>query len=141
MTTTKITALIDRHSDAWSRRDPTALASNHAKDGAVISPMFGRVEGRAQIRESYAALFSVFPDWQMQFDPPLIDGNRVALSFTVSATQQGEFMGLSGTGRRCAFGGVSMFQLDSHTLIASERRVYDFTGLLAQIGVLRLRPA
>jgi len=26
-------------------------------------------------------------------------------------------------------------------LIAAERRVYDFTGLLAQLGVLRVRPA
>jgi hypothetical protein len=35
---------------------------------------------------------------------------------------------------------VSLFQLGP-TLIVGERRVYDFTGLLTQLGVLRVRPA
>jgi steroid delta-isomerase-like uncharacterized protein len=141
MTTDQITALIDRHIDAWNRRDPTALSSNHARDGVIVSPMFGRVEGPAQIRDSYASLFAVFPDWQTRFDAPIVDGNRMAISFSVSATQHREFMGLAGTGRRCPFEGVNVYQLDADLLIREERRVYDFTGLLAQVGVLRLRPA
>jgi steroid delta-isomerase-like uncharacterized protein len=141
MTNDQVTALIDRHIDGWNRRDPTILALNHAEDGVVLSPMFARVGGRAQIRDSYAALFAAFPDWQMQFGAPIVDGNRVAIAFSVTATHQGEFMGLAGTGRRCAFEGVSLYQLDADLLIAEERRVYDFTGLLAQVGVLRIRPA
>ena len=50
-------------------------------------------------------------------------------------------MGFQGTGRRCSFEGVSLFELSADGLIAAERRVYDFTGLLAQLGVLRVRPA
>ena len=50
-------------------------------------------------------------------------------------------MGLEGTGRRCAFEGVSLFQLGPDLLIVKERRVYDFTGMLTQLGVLRVRPA
>jgi predicted ester cyclase len=102
--------------------------------------MFARVDGRAQIRESYAALFTSFPDWQMRYDAPIADGNRVAMPFSVAATHQGEFMGLAGSGRRCAFEGVSLFVLDDNLLIKEERRVYDFTGLLARLGVLRVRP-
>jgi hypothetical protein len=50
-------------------------------------------------------------------------------------------MGLEGTGRRCSFEGASLFELSPELLIMSERRFYDFTGLLAQLGVLRVRPA
>jgi predicted ester cyclase len=141
MTTTQIAALIDRHIDAYDRRDPNALSLDHASNGVVVSPMFGRIEGRAQIRDSYVNLFAVFPDWEMRFDAPVVDGNRIAVSFSVSATQLREFMGLPGPGRRCTFEGVSLFQLDAEFLIQQERRIYDFTGLLAQCGVLRLRPA
>ena len=79
MTTAQITALIDRHVDGLDRRVPTALSHDHTKDGVVVSPMFGRVQGRAQICDSYAALFAIFPDWQMRFDVPIIQGNRVAM--------------------------------------------------------------
>jgi steroid delta-isomerase-like uncharacterized protein len=140
MSTDQMTALIDRHIEAWSRRDPTALSHDHAKDGVVVSPLFGRVQGRAQICDSYAALFAIFPDWQMRFDVPIIHGNRVAMSFSVTATHQGDFMGLPGSGRRCAFEGVSLFQLDADPLIVEDRRIYDFTGLLVHVGVLRVRP-
>jgi steroid delta-isomerase-like uncharacterized protein len=141
MTTKQIAELIDRHIDAYDRRSAKDLSSDHAKDGVVVSPIFGRVEGLAQIRESYDSLFTVFPDWQMAFDSPITQDNRIAVSFSASATQHGEFMGLPGTGRRCAFEGVCLFELDADGLILKERRIYDFTGLLAQCGVVRLRPA
>jgi steroid delta-isomerase-like uncharacterized protein len=141
MTNDAITTFIGRHQAAWNHRDPSALASGHAEDGIVISPMFGRVEGRDKIRGTYAALFATFPDWQIQFDPPMVDGSRVAASFSVTATHQGDFMGLAGTGRPCAFEGVSLFHFGTVLLIREERRVYDFTGLLVQLAVLRVRPA
>ena len=141
MATDSILTFIDRHTNSWNRRDPTSLSLGHAVDGVVVSPMFGRVEGRAAIGGTYAALFSIFPDWEIRFDAPIADGTRLAVSFSVVATHQGNFMGFQGTGRRCSFEGVSLFDLSSDGLIASERRVYDFTGLLAQLGVLRVRPA
>ena len=103
--------------------------------------MFARVEGRPQILASYTALFSVFPDWQLDYQEAICDGRRIAVPFSVKATHKGEFMGLAGTGRRCEFEGVSLFELDESLHIREERRVYDFTGVLTRLGVLRVRPA
>ena len=136
-----ITALIDRHAAAWNARDPTALASNHTEDGVVLSPMFHRVEGRPQIHRTYADLFAAFPDWTLAYDSPFVNGNRVAVFFSVVATHQGQFMGMPGSGRKCTFEGVSLFRLDADLLIDEERRVYDFTGLLVRCGVLRVHTA
>jgi steroid delta-isomerase-like uncharacterized protein len=141
MANDQLVAFIDRHTAAWNRHDATALCLNHAQDGVVLSPMFARIEGRPQICASYASLFAVFPDWQLRFAAPIIDGNRVALPFSVAATHQGEFMGLPGTGRRCEFEGVSLLELDEDLHIREERRVYDFTGLLTRLGVLKVKPA
>jgi steroid delta-isomerase-like uncharacterized protein len=141
MTTESIRAFIERHTAGWNRRDAVVLAQSHAADGVVVSPMFGRVEGRTAIGDTYATLFSIFPDWEITFDQPIADNMRLAVSFSVKATHQGDFMGYEGTGRRCSFEGVSLFEMTPNGLIAAERRVYDFTGLLAQLGVLRVRPA
>jgi steroid delta-isomerase-like uncharacterized protein len=141
VTRDEVTAFIARHSDAWNRRSPDALCLDHAEKGLVVSPMFGRVEGRPQICSSYASLFTVFPDWEIRFEIAIVDGNRVAVPFSVSATHAGDFLGLPGTGRRCSFTGASLYEIDDEILIREERRVYDFTGLLAQLGVLRVKPA
>jgi steroid delta-isomerase-like uncharacterized protein len=140
MTNEQLAAFIGHHADGWNRHDPTALSLDHAEDGVIVSPMFARVEGRMQIRASYAALFTAFPDWVITLDPPIVDTTRLAVYFSVTATHQGVFMGHEGTGRRCAFQGVSLFELSPDLLITEERRFYDFTGLLTQLGVLRVRP-
>jgi steroid delta-isomerase-like uncharacterized protein len=136
-----LAAFIDRHTAAWNRHDVGALTADHAEDGVILSPMFARVEGRPQILASYTALFTVFPDWQLEYEDSICDGYRIAIPFSVKATHQGEFMGLPGTGKRCEFEGVSLFRLDDDLRIREERRVYDFTGVLTRLGVLRVRPA
>jgi predicted ester cyclase len=75
------------------------------------------------------------------FREPIVNGNRVAVFFSVAATHEGDLMGIAGSGRRCAFEGVSLFQLGPDLLIEEERRVCDFTRLLIQLGVLRVRVA
>lgn len=141
MTSDELTSFIDAHARAWNDHDPGALCAHHSEHGVVASPMFARIEGRKEICASYGALFSVFPDWHIEFGEPIREGRRVAMVFSVSATHQGEFMGLAGTGRHCEFEGVSLIELDDTGLIREERRVYDFTGLLTQLGVLRVKPA
>jgi steroid delta-isomerase-like uncharacterized protein len=135
-----LSAFIEKMKEAWRRRDSVTLAAGHAEDGVVISPMFATVHGRAGIEASYRALFSSFPDWRIALEDPIVEHDRVALFFTATATHVGEFMGFPGSGRRFEIQGVMMFKMDGG-LIAEERRVYDFTGLLMQTGVLRGKPA
>jgi predicted ester cyclase len=139
MTRDDMLAFCDRRVEAWKRRDPVALAADHTEHGTVVSPIFSKIKGREPIQRSYESLFQSFPDWTMNNEPPLIDGDRVAVPFTANATHAGRFMGLDGTGRRCEIHGVLLMQMVDG-LIAAERRVYDFTGLLIQLGVLRSRP-
>jgi steroid delta-isomerase-like uncharacterized protein len=115
------------------------LALAHAEDCTVESPIYSTVKGKDAIQKSYESLFQSFPDWDHVNDPALIDGDRVAQPFTARATHVGKFMGLEGTGRRCEVRGVMLMDMKDG-LIAQERRIYDFTGLLMQVGVLRGKP-
>lgn len=140
MSRDEMMAFCQARADAWRQRDPAALAAGHAEHGTVVSPIYSKVVGRAAIEESYESLFRSFPDWTMDNEPPLIDGSRMAVAFTAKATHVGRFMGLDGTGRRCEIRGVLLMEM-ADGLIAHERRIYDFTGLLIQLGVLRSKPA
>ncbi|NQW03982.1 MAG: ester cyclase [Acidobacteria bacterium] len=140
MSRDEIIAFFDERKHGWSGRSPEALGHGHAELGSIESPMFGHRQGRAAIQESYRALFTTFPDWDFKGETLLIDGNRVAQPFSATATHVGAFMGLDGTNRRFVIQGVRLFDM-ADGLIQHERRTYDFTGLLIQIGILRGRPA
>ena len=139
MTREETLAFFATHEDAWRRRDPVALALGHAEDGTVESPIFSTVKGRDAIQKSYESLFQSFPDWEHLDDSAILDGDRVARPFTARATHVGRFMGLEGTGRRFEVHGVLLMEMKDG-LIARERRIYDFAGLLIQVGVLRGKP-
>ena len=124
----------------WDGRDSEALTLGHAEQGTIISPIFRSVQGRADILSSYRSLFATFPDWRYVGQLLLVDGERVAQEFTVHATHSGTFMGLPPSGRQFDIRGVRLFEMKDG-LIAHERRYYDFTGLLIQLGVLRGKPA
>lgn len=140
MTRDEILDFFARQQQAWLARDPDALAAGHADDGTLVSPIFGTLQGRPAIQTSYQSLFRVFPDWTYQGEPVLVDGHRVAEPFSVTATHVGNFMGLDGTNRRFTIHGIRLFDMREGA-IAYERRYYDFTGLLIQLGILRSKPA
>lgn len=128
-----------RQREYWQARDPDALAGCHTPDGVIISPIFRTVTGTEAIRESYRSLFRIFPDWDYQPHDLLLCNEGAAETFTVKATHVGEFLGLAGTLKKIEIQGVRVFELREN-LIARERRYYDFTGTLIQLGVLKSKP-
>ena len=140
MTRKEIVALFDRLQDATREADVATLTDLHAEDGVVESLMAGKIMGRAAIGKVYQAWFAAFPDVVSTTDALLIDRNRAALVSTMTGTDIGGFMGLSPTGKPFRLPMVRIYALENGC-IQHERRIYDFTGLLVQIGVLKARPA
>jgi steroid delta-isomerase-like uncharacterized protein len=136
----EIQELLRERQEAWNRRDPGALAALYAEDAVVRSPMFPHAEGRPAIHQSFMSLFHVFPDWEMTLEEPCVSEHRVMQPCSVRATQKNDFMGIPGSGKRVAFDCVLIMDFKDG-LITRERRIYDFTGMLIQLGVLRAKPA
>jgi predicted ester cyclase len=59
---------------------------------------------------------------------------------TVEGTHMQELLGLSPTGKRFQMSVAFIYELNDHKIVR-EQRIYDFTGMLVQIGVLKARPA
>lgn len=140
MTRAEIVGLLDQLQAAVGRRDVDALANLHAQDGVVESLMAGTVRGRAAIGEVYRAWFAAFPDVAVTTDQVLVDGDRAVVVSTVAGSDRGGFMGLPPSLKPFRTAMVRFYSFKDGR-IAHERRIYDFTGLLVQIGVLKARPA
>jgi steroid delta-isomerase-like uncharacterized protein len=141
MTREELQGIAERYVETWQRRDPAAIAQYHASDGVAESPIYATLRGRKAIEDASRAFFTSFPDATLEIDAILVDAPRVAIFTTVNATHVNEFFGMPGTNRHIEFRNARLMEMDGQGLIAHERRIYDFTGLLVQIGVLRAKPA
>jgi len=140
MTRDEVLALIRRRHEGWAARDAAALAATHAEHGTVASPVGGVLEGRAEIERIYRLWFSAFPDIVIHQDDLLIDGDRAVVVARIVGTHAGDFFGLAATGRHVEVQ-VALVLNVADGLVVHERRIYDFTGVLVQVGVLKARPS
>jgi steroid delta-isomerase-like uncharacterized protein len=124
---------------AWIERDAGALAADHAPDGVVESPTHGRLTTREGIREVYATWFDAFPDLRFVRNDLIVEGDRAAVFFTSTGTHHRPFASIPATGRHMEIRGVFLMTFRDG-LIAHEKRYYDSTSLLVQIGVIKPKP-
>jgi len=138
MTRDQIQALIDRYLRGWERRDVQTLVDCYTTDCEIISPMFRTVRGRSEVEASFEDMFLVFTDFEIRVDDLVIDATdgRAALIMTTHATHHGEIFRLPASGRRIELHQVFAFHVKGDQ-IRFERRLYDYTGMLIQLGVLK----
>jgi predicted ester cyclase len=141
MTREEITTFYAGRVEAMNRHDAAVLVRQHTEDGVVDSPLSnGVARGHDAIERVYLSFFRAFPDVRLRQDSLLIDGPHAVQLVTLTGTDSGGLMGESPSGRPFT---MSMVLLDvlREGRIVRERRIYDFTGLLVQIGALKAKPA
>ena len=134
-----IVAMFERLQEAYDNLDAGMLAADYADDCSVDSPYAGTHTGRAAAEEVLRGFFETFLDLKVRTKSLIIDGNRVAQICAVEGTDLGGFLGLPASGKTFKVPAVFLFELRDLQIV-SERRIYDFTGLLVQIGVLKAKP-
>jgi steroid delta-isomerase-like uncharacterized protein len=141
MSRDEIAALMDRRQSAWNAHDAYALSLDHSEDCVVYSPLAGgSATGREAIERLYATMFHAFTDFKLEHRDLLIDGDRAAIFGQAGGTDRGGFMGMDPTGRVAKVEIAFLYELRDG-MIVSEHRIYDFTSVLIQIGVLKAKPS
>jgi steroid delta-isomerase-like uncharacterized protein len=135
----EILALFKERQEGLDNLDAAGLAMLYTEDCTVESPVGGVHQGRTNVEKVYRAFFDAFLDLETERTQLLIDGQHVVEVLRVEGTSIGEFMRLPASGKRFQFTAVCVFDLRGRQ-IAHERRIYDFTGLLVQVGVLKAKP-
>lgn len=143
MTSAEIRTFCERFAGAWVREDVDALTACYADDCEVISPIFRTLRGRTEVEGSFRDLFKALSDYNIQVNDIIVDhdgGERAVLVWTAQSTHRGEIFGMPGTGRRIENEVAFIFRFQGDK-IALDRRIYDFTRMLMQIGVLKAKTA
>ena len=139
LTREELEALFKLRQDAFDSMDADALTGDYAEDCVVDSPAAGTLRGAVAVDRARRAWFEAFPDLKYQTERLTIDGTHVMQLLTIEGTDIGGFMGLP-SGKSFKVPAVFVFEFRDRKII-KETRIYDFTGVLVQIGILKAKPA
>ena len=139
MTREEVIDLCRRWQDAQNRHDPDALANLYSPTAEIESPMAGHIAGREGLIKTQEGFLAAFPDLVFTLERPIVDGDRAVIVAEVTGKHVGTFMGLPPTGKSIRFRLVYLIEVQDQYIVR-ERRIYDFTGLLVQVGVLKAKP-
>ena len=141
MTRAGIEALVARCQEAFDQHDAVALADEHSATCVMDSLTAGaEVKGREAVANIYKAWFQGFPDLVVAPEELLVDGAWFARRYTLTGTDTGGFLGLPATGKPFRLQMVWVCETRDGQIVHS-RPVYDFSGLLIQIGALKAKLA
>ena len=142
MSSDEIRSFLDRFVHAWEHQDVAALSACYTDDCVVVSPIFSTIKGKAKVEKSYHDLFLALANPSITVDDTIIsevDPARAVILWTVKSIHAGSIFGMPGTGKRIERT-IAYFLTFRDGLIAKERRIYDFTSMLMQLGVLKAKP-
>ena len=133
---------VKKFADAMNAHDLNSLTAMWTQDAVVYDPGSPEpLKGKDAIRQNLDSWLTAFPDLTFTVvDPVLTQGGNAGFQVTLTATHTGPMVGPQGTiaptNKRIQFTGSGFWRLTSDGLIAEERRYYDTTGLMRQLGVI-----
>ena len=120
--------------EVWNEHDLDAI------DGLVWPDYLNHAATTEEYRRGGARrvwewILSVFPDHRFEVEDAAADGETVAVRGTMTATQEGELMGIAPTGKPVAAQQSHWFRVVDGK-IAEHWAVRDDLGMLQQLGVI-----
>jgi steroid delta-isomerase-like uncharacterized protein len=83
----------------------------------------------------FAEFIAAFPDLAIDVEHMVADDHNVAIAYTITGTQRGDFMGVPPTGRRIRASGLQIARFEDGRIV--ERwGSSDQLGILQQIGAI-----
>ena len=140
VTRNDIEEFLRRHQAAFASRDVEAHVVLHTADAVFDSPAYGVVRGRDAIREVYRYWYRAFPDFLLTWEHALIDPPHASYFWNFEGTSQGPFFGEVRPGSRVTMIGATVNLYSEGGLVAT-RHVFDFSGTLVRLGVLKVKPS
>jgi steroid delta-isomerase-like uncharacterized protein len=87
----------------------------------------------AAVSAQFAPLLSAFPDWHWEIRNLVVDGDHIAVHFTVTGTHRAAFQGIEATGRRVTTSEFTFYRLEDGKF-AEVWDLADMDAVMSQIG-------
>lgn len=95
---------------------------------------FPTPQGLEGFKQFLSQFQQAFPDSTSGAEEFIVDGNKVAVRYTMRGTHRGEFMDIPATGRNVELQGISIYRVEDGK-VAEEWAQPDLMTMLQQLGV------
>jgi steroid delta-isomerase-like uncharacterized protein len=92
-------------------------------------------EGPEVVKQWVGMMRTAFPDFHLEVDDMIVEGDRVAARVTMSGTHQGDFMGIPPTGKRFSISAIDIVRFAEGKMV-EHWGATDNLGLLQQLGAV-----
>ena len=127
--------LSQRFYDAVNVGDMDGAMSLVADDFRDHEEFPGISSDRDGVRQFFEMMRSAFPDFRIEVQDMLAEGDRVAVRMQMSGTHQGEFLGMPGTGRRFSTTGIDIIHVVGGKAV-EHWGATDTMGMMHQLGAM-----
>lgn len=110
-----------------------AAVESFAENAVDHDPAQGQGPGRSGFRQFFSTLATAFPDAQIEPEHMVADDQHVSIAYTLTGTHQGEFMGVTATGKSINVRGVQIGRFESGQIVERWGST-DELGIMQQIG-------
>ena len=93
--------------------------------------------GREGLKQLFVMGLKAFPDWHETIEDIIAEGDKVWVRLTYTGTHNGEFMGLSPTGKKIASTAVDIYRIINGKL-AEYWNVTDNLNIFKQVGAIEI---
>jgi steroid delta-isomerase-like uncharacterized protein len=127
--------LVKQVFDRWNQQDETVYTELYSQDYSYFAPANNTEKLTREEEASFTKqVWSAFPDIKWNIEEMIASGNSVMIRWTVTATHEGEYLGLPPTGNKCESGGVWITHIKEGKLVEVREEV-DVLGWMEQLGM------
>jgi steroid delta-isomerase-like uncharacterized protein len=128
-------ATVSRLMDAiWNERKLEVVDEIVSSDYVRHDPAFpGEVRGPEGFKEYVRAMCTPFSDARISIDDVIAEGEQMAVRWTFTGTQSGDFLGIQATGKKLTLPGISIVRMKDGKIVEGWDG-YDALGMLRQLG-------
>lgn len=136
---TRNKATLRRFCDAMNSGDAEVISTTIdelvAVDALIHTPLPIEATGAQKLKDVFGRLHRAYPDLHVTVDDVIAEGDKVVGRNTVTGTHQGEYMGLSPTGKSVTYDEIFIFRFAGGRIVETWG-VVDVLAQLRQLGVI-----
>ena len=91
---------------------------------------------REGVKQFFSMMRSAFPDFRVEVEDVIVEGDKAAARIRMTGTHEGEFMGVAPTHKRIDVQGVDLLRIVDEERAAEHWGVTDTATLMQQIGAI-----
>jgi steroid delta-isomerase-like uncharacterized protein len=100
----------------WNQGDQDAIDELYAADVVIHQAAPGTPAGIEGVRFSVGSARAAFSDLQYTVEDLIAEGDKVAMRWSLTGTQQGEFRGAPPTGKKTTMSGISTVRIANNKI-------------------------